>query len=417
MIANLFILSNSGEVLIEKQWSGNIKRTACDVFLEKAGKIKKQTNVLPVISTPKYYFMHVTRYELTFLTVLNKETPPLFVIEILHHIINVLLDYFHKLSETSIRENFSTIYQLLDEMVDGGFPFMTDENQLKEMIPPPSFTGRVLQSFTGDGAVRGALPGGAMTKIPWRRSDVKYVTNEIYFDIVEQLDMIISANQKVISSTVYGDINCTCRLSGTPDLTLSFVRPSLLDDVSLHRCIRITRFVREKVISFVPPDGNFRLLSYKIDGPPHPPIRITPQINWRPGAGKFYVAVGNKSGPSKTSTFINVAIIIPLPSMVNNTSLTTNVGTIKLDEKTKILRWEIGNIPHDKSPTMEGNVFLPPDKVPDENPIIRAEWTCKMFCVSGLKVDGLAVRQVSYKPFKGVRSVTQAGKFFQVRTA
>jgi AP-3 complex subunit mu len=38
----------------------------------------------------------------------------------------------------------------------------------------------------------------------------------------------------------------------------------------------------------------------------------------------------------------------------------------------------------------------------------------KMLCLSGLKVDGLAIRGVKYKPFKGVRSVTQAGKF-QVR--
>jgi len=35
MINNLFILSPSGEVLIEKQWRGQVKRTVCDTFLEQ----------------------------------------------------------------------------------------------------------------------------------------------------------------------------------------------------------------------------------------------------------------------------------------------------------------------------------------------------------------------------------------------
>lgn len=35
MINNLFILAPSGEVLIEKQWRGQVKRTVCDTFLEQ----------------------------------------------------------------------------------------------------------------------------------------------------------------------------------------------------------------------------------------------------------------------------------------------------------------------------------------------------------------------------------------------
>jgi AP-3 complex subunit mu len=59
-------------------------------------------------------------------------------------------------------------------------------------------------------------------------------------------------------------IDCCVKLSGMPDLTLTFMNPRLLDDVSFHPCVRHKRWENERVLSFVPPDGNFRLLSYHI---------------------------------------------------------------------------------------------------------------------------------------------------------
>lgn len=44
----------------------------------------------------------------------------------------------------------------------------------------------------------------------------------------------------------------------------SFQNPRLLDDVSFHPCIRFKRWESERVLSFIPPDGNFRLISYRV---------------------------------------------------------------------------------------------------------------------------------------------------------
>ena len=49
-----------------------------------------------------------------------------------------------------------------------------------------------------------------------------------------------------------------------PDLSMSFINPRLLDDVSFHPCVRLKRWESEKVLSFVPPDGSFVLMSYHI---------------------------------------------------------------------------------------------------------------------------------------------------------
>lgn len=37
-------------------------------------------------------------------------------------------------------------------------------------------------------------------------------------------------------------IDCCIKLSGMPDLTLTFVNPRLFDDVSFHPCVRFKRW-------------------------------------------------------------------------------------------------------------------------------------------------------------------------------
>ena len=44
----------------------------------------------------------------------------------------IFLEYFKELEEESIRDNFVLIYELLDEVMDFGFPQTTDSKILQE---------------------------------------------------------------------------------------------------------------------------------------------------------------------------------------------------------------------------------------------------------------------------------------------
>lgn len=46
--------------------------------------------------------------------------------DFLHRLIGVLKDYFNEVEEESVRDNFVIIYELLDEMMDNGYPQHTD---------------------------------------------------------------------------------------------------------------------------------------------------------------------------------------------------------------------------------------------------------------------------------------------------
>jgi len=93
---------------------------------------------------------------------------------------------------------FATL-QLLDEMIDNGFPLTTEPNILKEMIAAPSIVSKVLSVVTGNNSnVSETLPGATASRVPWRAAETKYSNNEVYVDLVEEMDTII--NKSVLRS-------------------------------------------------------------------------------------------------------------------------------------------------------------------------------------------------------------------------
>lgn len=38
-----------------------------------------------------------------------------------------------------------------------------------------------------------------------------------------------------------------------------------LEDVKFHQCVRLSRFENDRTISYIPPDGEFELMSYRLN--------------------------------------------------------------------------------------------------------------------------------------------------------
>lgn len=56
------------------------------------------------------------------------------IFSFLHKMVQVFSEYFKELEEESIRDNFVIIYELLDELMDFGYPQTTDSKILQEFI-------------------------------------------------------------------------------------------------------------------------------------------------------------------------------------------------------------------------------------------------------------------------------------------
>lgn len=187
MIQTLFLLSPTGEVLIERHFRGVVTpRSVCDTFWDRAslsvnhhGGLSTTTSLLfggegshydsvtPVMEIPTgddqgtLYVISILRDGLSYLAVCPAEVSPLLILELLHRMADILVEYFGPpADESSIKENFSTVYQLLEEMVDYGWPLTTEPNALKAMIRPPTVMSKLLASSTS--AVSDELPSGTI---------------------------------------------------------------------------------------------------------------------------------------------------------------------------------------------------------------------------------------------------------------
>ena len=490
MIQSMFILSPTGEVLIERHFrDAPVSRSVCDLFWERASKgvnhhgglstttslltneeqqLLLPLNVLPVMEVPEtnhgtVYIISILRDGMSYLAIVPQEVSPLMILEFLHRVADIFVDYFgNPADESAIKENFSTVYQLLEEMVDYGWPLTTEPNALKAMIRPPSIMTKISSAVFSNPntTVSHALPSGTISNMPWRAAGVTYTQNEIYMDIIEEIDAIIdAASGNIVQSDVSGRIQCQCQLSGIPDLMLTFKNPKLIDDCSFHPCVRYGRYERDQVVSFVPPDGNFELMKYSISADQKssfsPPLECHSQWNiFKPTdnnnsntdadfSARLMVTVRVKSLSSLiTSASRNsnvrmmvedVAITIPFPKQLRTATFQASTGSVVYDEAGKVAKWTLGKLADDPTlPRVQlvANLKMNPPKKhskmnsvdsDDEaekeeirSPNLSLHWKIPLTSVSGLTVSGLSIAGESYQPYKGVRNVTKSG-LYQMR--
>lgn len=162
----------------------------------------------------------------------------------------------------------------------------------------------------------------------------------------------------LIVAFVVPQIDCCIKLSGMPDLTLSFMNPRLFDDVSFHPCVRFKRWESERMLSFVPPDGNFRLMSYHIGSQSIVaiPIYVRHSLTFKSGeqGGRLDITVGPKTTLGRTVEGVKLEIC--MPKCVLNCSLVPNQGRYTFDPALKTLHWDVGRVDVTKLPNLRGTV-------------------------------------------------------------
>lgn len=404
---------------MEKHWQKITHKSDLDYLsnaIQKANDIK---DLPPIIETPYKNIINIYRSELLLVAILAPQSDmetALLAIEFLHRIIDIIQNYFGDCNENLIKENLVTIYELLDEMLDGGYPFATELNVLKELIKPPNLLRTIANSVTGRTNVTESLPTNQTSNVPWRKLGIKYTNNEAYFDVIEELDVILDRNGTIITAEINGFIDCNVKLSGMPDLNLTFVNSRIFDDVSFHPCVRHRRWESERNLSFVPPDGEFRLMTYHIKTPNlvSIPLYIKQLISFKNVQhGKLELQIGPKRMSSKVLEDVSIEIV--MPRNVNNMSLNQSQGKYTYDTTSKVFLWEVGKL-DSKSASIKGNLTLNTSiPGPDISPTIIIKFTIKQASLSEVRVNRLDMFGENYKPFKGVKYISRAG-VFQMRT-
>ena len=121
-------------------------------------------------------------------------------------------------------------------------------------------------------------------QIGWRREGIKYRRNELFLDVLEYVNLLMSPQGQVLSAHVAGKVVMKSYLSGMPECKFGIndkiimeakgkaatddaaartgKTAIVIDDCQFHQCVKLSKFETEHSISFIPPDGEFELMRY-----------------------------------------------------------------------------------------------------------------------------------------------------------
>ena len=133
-ISVLFVLSLRGDTIIYRDFRRDIKRGINEVFFRKVNFFDSDETAPPVFNEDGVNFIYIKRNELYLVIATLDNASPNYFLEILERLMKVISDQCGVLSEESIRKNFVLIYEIIDEMLDFGFPQLSSTEQIKPFV-------------------------------------------------------------------------------------------------------------------------------------------------------------------------------------------------------------------------------------------------------------------------------------------
>ncbi|GER50610.1 AP-2 complex subunit mu [Striga asiatica] len=459
----IYFLNLRGDVLINRLYRDDVGGNMVDAFRVHIMQTK-ELGTCPVrqIGGCSFFYMRISNVYIVIVVSSNANVACAFKFVV--EAVTLFKSYFGgAFDEDAIRNNFVLIYELLDEIMDFGYPQNLSPEILKLYI-----TQEGVRSPFSSKAADKPVPNATLQvtgAVGWRREGLVYKKNEVFLDIVESVNLLMSSKGSVLRCDVTGKILMKCFLSGMPDLKLGLndkiglekesqlkSRPAKsgktieLDDVTFHQCVNLTRFNSEKTVSFVPPDGEFELMKYRITEGVNLPFRVLPTIK-ELGRTRMEVNVKVKSVFGAKMFALGVVVKIPVPKQTAKTSFqswrteavngfcnfTAEPQMTNIDRCLKrfvkllsisINKFDHGNgacfarirkFPGQTEPTLSAEVEListMTEKKSWTRPPIQMEFQVPMFTASGLRVRFLKVWEKSgYNTVEWVRYITKAGSY------
>lgn len=442
MASQIHFLDIKGKPLLSRDYKGDIPSNTIDKFPLLLLELENEEGEYkPFINSQGINYVYINHNNLYLCALTKKNENIMAIVIFLSKLIEVLTQYFKSLEEESIRDNFVIIYELLDEMMDYGVPQTTDTKILKEYITQDYY--KLIKKSSS----RLVQPPNAVTNaVSWRKDGITYKKNEAFLDVVESINMLINANGQVLNSEILGEIKIKSHLSGMPDLRLGLNDKGIftsqpdddtesgaapppnskgieMEDIKFHQCVRLSKFENERIITFIPPDGEFILMSYRLSSAQ---ILMKPLIlvNCKTKVHKhsrIEILCSVRTQIKKKSTANNVEVIIPIPEDADTPKFSPEYGTVKWIPEKSCVVWKLKTFPGGKQFHMKAELGLPavtdPEDLMSKKPI-KVNFSIPYFTTSGIQVRYLRINEpkLQYQSYPWVRYITQSGEDYTVRT-
>ncbi|KAK9467104.1 Mu homology domain-containing protein [Lipomyces arxii] len=424
MASAIFFLDLKGKPLLSRNYRGDVPMSAVDKFPILLLDAEEESSVVPpCFSHEGINYLYIRHSNLYLLALTKRNSNAAEILLFLHKLVQVLTEYFKILEEESIRDNFVIIYELLDELMDFGYPQTTETKILQEYITQESHKLEIQ-----------ARPPIAVTNaVSWRSEGIRYRKNEVFLDVIESVNLLVSSTGAVLRSEILGSVKLKCYLSGMPELRLglndrvmfensgrsSRGKSIEMEDVKFHQCVRLSRFENDRTISFIPPDGEFELMSYRLNTQVKPLIWVDCAVQTHAGS-RIEFAINARAQFKRRSTANNVEITIPVPDDADTPKFRTTVGTVHYAPEKSAIVWKIKHFGGGKEFSMRAELGLPSvnESDPDRKKRpISVKFEIPYFTTSGIQVRYLKIIEpkLQYPSLPWVRYITQSGDDYIIR--
>lgn len=273
------------------------------------------------------------------------------------------------------------------------------------------------------------IPDNIDDVAPWRKRGIKYKKNQIYMDVIETLNMTVNSTGQVIKCDVLGKMAVNCALSGMPLLNLglndkvlfeqtgrSVLNTVELEDIKFHHCVKLAKFESDRSIMFIPPDGEFDLMTYRVNMSVKPLFYVDVQHK-NIGSTKLEISMTIKALFKCKTTATDVEIIVPIPSDAFNPDFTAGAGVVSYYPDEDAIIWQISNFVGEQDIRMKTRMQLPTvvsaERYNFKNKPIKLTFEIPYFTVSGINVRYMKVTDESgYEAVPWVRYMTQSGEYY-----
>lgn len=185
-VSALCILDNTGNAICARDYRGDVPLTAMGKFFPLLTELEESSKATPVLQHDGITYVWMQHADVYLLALCRSNANAASTVTFLHKLLDVFKFYFKLVIEESIRDNFVTVYELLDEVMDFGYPQFTEGAILREYIKTEAhkledFVGGLFGSTVHSKGSKNLPPQVTGVGANWRKQGIFYQRNEVQY--------------------------------------------------------------------------------------------------------------------------------------------------------------------------------------------------------------------------------------------
>lgn len=440
MFSQFFVLSLRGDILIFRDFRNEHSKESSQIFFKRVKVPEKgETKELPVFHSDGVQYLHVQQNGIYFVLTSTVNVSPNLGLEMLSRIVLVVGDYCGSISEEAIRKNFLMVYELIDEMMDFGYPQETTTDILRTYVqntvvtnPPKRAPVSILPikntSIASSSANR-SVAGDSFDK------------EELFVDLFEYINITFDGNGSIVKSVIEGEVKLRSFFKGNRKIMLTMNEDlqlgkdedshinhnygrSVLDYCVFHENAQFNEWAVDRTLIFSPPLGQSVLMRYSIsDSTFAPPFILRPYIE-ECGQGQIDINIEIQADFPSTAIANKLYALIPLPKATMSAScelsrLEGQEESYEYESQRKRIVWRL-KLKGGQKATIKIKLNLDNDVSGNHKreigPISLSfdipMYICSNVLIKGVKITG-GDPQKQNEVSKWVRSMTKVGSYIQ----